>query len=318
MSFSPVQASLEGFRFIRDRPRPVTVWMIALLLLNLAAALFNLSPWAQRLVQLQTAQGFEWSWSMLQDLALHLLPAAAIALFLTFASLCIVTPSILRVMLGKTHNPDFRLGADEARMFWLFLAILLAITVAAIPFGIVLGLSRALAGPLAERVGLAGVMALLGPLSVLFLQAYFIIRLSLTAPVAIDQHRLDVMGSWKMTHGAFWQLLAGTLLSLLWTLAVALGAFVAFFLVTMLVTFVLGVSPDSLNAFLFPSGQGYIDYFGPGPMLRRIFESALLAILFCVVCATVVYAYRELSPSRDGDASGSEPEDDVLDHETAV
>jgi hypothetical protein len=51
-------------------------------------------------------------------------------------------------------------------------------------------------------------------------------------------------------------------------------------------------------------------------MLRRIFESALLAILFCVVCATVVYAYRELSPSRDGDAS--EPEDDVLDHETAV
>ncbi|WGM39875.1 hypothetical protein [Caulobacter sp. NIBR1757] len=315
MSFSPVQASLEGFRFIRDRPRPVTVWMIALLVLNLAAALFNLSPWAQRLIQLQTARGFEWSWATLQDLALHLLPAAAIALFLTFASLCVVTPSIFRVMLGKTHNPDFRLGADEARMFWLFLAILLAITVAAVPFGIVLGLSRALAGPLAERVGLAGLMALLGPLSVLFLQAYFIIRLSLTAPVAIDQHRLDVMGSWKMTHGAFWQLLAGTALSLLWTLAVAFGAVIAFSLVAVLVTFVLGIPPGELSAFLFPSGQGYLDYFGPGPMLRRVFESALLAILFCVVCATVVYAYRELSPPGD---EAPEPEDDILEHETAV
>ena len=40
-------------------------------------------------------------------------PAAAIALFLTFASLCIVTPSILRVMLGKTRGPDFRLGSDS-------------------------------------------------------------------------------------------------------------------------------------------------------------------------------------------------------------
>lgn len=315
MSFSPVQASLEGFRFIRDRPRPVTVWMIALLTLNLAAALFNLSPWAQRLVQLQTARGFEWSWATVQDLALHLLPAAAIALFLTFASLCIVAPSIFRVMLGKTRAPDFRLGADEARMFWLFLAILLAITVAAVPFGIVLGLSRALAGPLAERVGLAGVMALLGPLSVLFLQAYFIIRLSLTAPVAIDQHRLDVMGSWKMTHGAFWQLLAGTLLALLWVLAVAFAAVILFSIIAVVVTFVLGIPPGELTAFLFPIDQGWLDHFGPGPMMRRVFESALLAVLFCVVCATVVYAYRELSPPRD---DAADAEDDVLEHEAAV
>ncbi len=311
MSFSPVQASLEGFRFIRDRPWPVTVWMGALLLLNLAAALFNLSPWAQRLVQLQTAREFEWSWETARDMALHLLPAAAIALFLTFASLCIVAPSIFRVMLGKTRNPDFRLGADEARMFWLFLAILLAITVAAIPFGVVLGLSRALAGPLAEKVGLSGVMALLGPLSVLFLQAYFIIRLSLTAPVAIDQHRLDVLGSWKMTHGAFWQLLAGTLLSLLLTFLVALGAVIAFSIVAVVITFVLGIPPSELTAFLYPSGQGILDHFGVGPMLRRVFETSLLSILFCVVCATVVYAYRELSPG----APGHDP-DDVLEHET--
>lgn len=307
MSFSPVQASLEGFRFIRDRPRPVTVWMLALLVLNLAAALFNLSPWARRLEQLQTTQRFDWSWATLQDLALHLLPAAAIALFLTFASLCIVAPSIFRVMLGKTRGPDFRFGADEARMFWLFLAILLAITVAAIPFGVVLGLSRALAGPLAERVGLSGLMALLGPLSVLFLQAYFIIRLSLTAPVAIDQHRLDVMGAWKMTHGAFWQLLAGTLLALLLTFLVAAGAVIAFSIVAVVLAFVLGIQPGDLSAFLFPTDQGLLNHFGVGPMLRRVFESALLAILFCVVCATVVYAYRELSPGREpGEAIGDD------------
>lgn len=315
MSFSPVQASLEGFRFIRDRPRPVTVWMLALLLLNLAAALFNLSPWARRLEQLQTGQGLEWSWAMVQDLALHLLPAAAIALFLTFASLCIVTPSILRVMLGKTRGPDFRLGSDEARMFWLFLAMLLVITLAAIPSGIVLGISLALARPVADAVGLSGLLSLAGPIASLFLLAYIVIRLSLSAPVAIDQHRLDMLAAWRMSRGAFWQLLAGTLLSLLLTLAVALGSVIAFSIVAVVVSFVLGVPPGELTSFLFPSGQGIADYFGPGPLLRRVFESALLAILFCVVCATVVYAYRELSPP--GEVIGPE-EDDELEHEAAV
>ena len=90
---------------------------------------------------------------------------------------------------------------------------------------------------------------------------------------------------------------------------------IAFSIVAVVVSFVLGVPPGELTSFLFPSGQGIADYFGPGPMLRRVFESALLAILFCVVCATVVYAYRELSPPRE---EASEPEDDVLEHETVV
>lgn len=320
MSFSPVQASFEGFRFIRDRPRPVTVWMISLLVLNLAAALFNLSPWRQRLTEFQSQSDFQWSWGMIQDLALQLLPAAAIALFLTFASLCIVTPSIFRVMLGKTPGPVFRLGVDEGRMFWLFLAMLLVISLFAIPSGIALGLTLVVARPVAEAVGLADLLKLAGPLVSFLLLAYIVIRLSLSAPIAIDQKRLDMMAAWKMTRGVFWRLFAGIFLALIWTLLVALGSVLAFSILAVIVTFILGLAPDAITSFLFPSDQGLLNLFGPGPMLWRVFESSLLAILFCVVCAAVVYAYRELSPAH-GEASGDEPEeteDDSLEHEAAV
>lgn len=324
MSFSPVQASFEGFRFIRDRPRPVTVWMISLFVLNLAATLFNLSPWRQRLTEFQSQSDFQWSWAMLMDLALQLLPAAAIALFLTFAGLCVVAPSIFRVMLGKTVGPVFRLGVDEARMFWLFLAMLLVISIFAIPSGIALGLTLVVARPVAEAVGLADTLRLAGPLVSFLLLAYIVIRLSLSAPIAIDQKRLDMMAAWKMTRGVFWRLFAGILLAMIWTLLVALGSFIGFLLLAVIITFVLGIPPQGIEHFLVPGDQGLLNLFGPGPMLWRIYESALLTILFCVVCAAVVYAYRELSPPRDedGQADGDHddgPEDDeILEHEPAV
>jgi hypothetical protein len=318
MSFSPVQASFEGFRFIRDRPRPVTVWMISLLVLNLAAALFNLSPWRQRLTEFQSQSDFQWSWAMLMDLALQLLPAAAIALFLTFASLCVVAPSIFRVMLGKTHAPVFRLGVDEARMFWLFLAMLLVISLFAIPSGIALGLTLVVARPVAEAVGLADTLRLAGPLVSFLLLAYIVIRLSLSAPIAIDQKRLDMMAAWRMTRGVFWRLFAGILLALIWTLLVALGSVLVFSILAVIVTFVLGMAPDAITGFLFPNDQGLLNLFGPGPMLWRVYESALLTILFCVVCAAVVYAYRELSPEDEVAHDDGPEDDDVLEHEAAV
>lgn len=315
MSFSPVQASLEGFRFIRDRPRPVTVWLAALLALNLAAALFNLSPWRQRLDRFQT-EDLQPSWALLQDVALQVLPAAAIALFLTFAGLCIVAPSIFRVMLGKTHGPEFRLGVDEGRMFWLFLAMLLVISVFAIPSGIVLGLTLVVARPVAEAAGLAELLRLAGPLMSFLLLAYIVIRLSLSAPIAIDQKRLDMMAAWRMTRGVFWRLFAGLMLALIWTLIVALSAVFIFSILAVIVTFVLGMEPGAITAFLFPTDQGLLNFFGPGPILWRIFESSLLTVLFCVVCAAVVYAYRELSPPDDG--APVEADDATLEHETVV
>ncbi|MDO9335606.1 MAG: hypothetical protein Q7T61_04345 [Caulobacter sp.] len=314
MSFSPVQASLEGFRFIRDRPRPVTVWMGALLVLNLAAALFNLSPWRQRLDEFQKAHDIQWSWDLLRDMALQLLPAAAIALFLTFASLCIVAPSIFRVMLGKTRGPEFRIGVDEGRMFWLFLAMLLVITVLAIPSGIVLGLTLIVARPVAEAVGLSSFLSLAGPLVSFLLLSWIVIRLSLSAPIAIDQKRLDMLAAWKMTRGVFWRLFGGLVLALVWTLLVALGSVLTFSLIAVVTTFILGMPPGEITRFLFPTDQGLLNHFGVGPMLWRIFESALLAILFCVVCGAVVYAYRELSPHREEAVEDT----DLLEHETAV
>jgi hypothetical protein len=311
MSFSPVQASFEGFRFIRERPQSVTLWMTALLGLNLAATAFGLSPWALRLQQLKVTTDFDWSWETVQVFAFHLLPAAFVALALMLAGLCIVAPSILRVMLHPDAAPRFRLGPDEGRMLWLYLAMVLIVFVAAIPSGIVLGYSLSLAQPVADALGSGWLLVLLGQFASLLMMLFIVIRLSLAAPIAIDQGRLDLMEAWRMTRGVFWRLLGGALLGMLLVLVVSGIALVGFYLASIMIVFVLGISPDSFSAFLWPQGEGMLDHFGLGPLLRAVFESALLALLFCVLCGEVVYAYRELSSVRaatgpeDGEASSA-------------
>lgn len=296
MALSPLQASLEGFRFIRDRPRPVTIWMLALLLVNLAATLFNLSPWARRLERLKANFEFDWSWGGLEDMALHLLPAVVIALFLTFASLCIVAPSIFRVMLGKTEKPEFRLGYDEARMFWLFLAVVVLITLAAVPSGILIGYSRVYAGPLADSVGLGFVVTLASQAASFLLFAYIVIRSSFAALIEIDKKRLDLRASWQMTKGSFWRLLGAAALGFLLVAVVMLLARGVFYLGGTILAFILGFSQDQFHDFVWPQGNGLLDHFGPGPLLWKVLMAAELTVAFCVSCGGLVYAYRQLSP----------------------
>lgn len=305
MSFSPVQASLEGFRFIRDRPRPVTIWLVALLALNLAATLFNLSPWARRLEALKQHFSVDWSLAGLADLALQLLPAAIIALFLTFAGLCIIAPSIFRVMLGQTKEPEFRLGADEARMFWLFLAVLVLITLAAIPSGVVIGYSRVFAGPLAASVGLTWVVTLVSQLASFLLFAFIVLRSSLAALIEVDTHRLDIQASWRLTRGSFWRLFWTAVLDSILALLVILVARGLFYLLGTVIAFVMGFDQQQFYDFMWPSDGGLLSHFGPGPLIWMVLASAEMTVGFCVACGSLVYVYRALS------GTSAEPADDV-------
>lgn len=290
MSFSPVQASLEGFRFIRDRPRPVTVWMLALLALNLAATVFNLTPWAGRLRDLQQATGIQWSWETVRDLAIHLLPAATIALFLTFASLCIVVPSIFRVMLGKTEGPVFRLGEDEWRMLWLFLAVLVLVTLAAVPTGIIFGYSRVFAA----NFGLAQVVSAITSVASFLLFCWIVMRSSFAALIEVDTHRLDIQASWRLTRGAFWRLMLTALLCFIWAGLVILAARGLSYVVGTVLAFVLGFSQQEFHEFLWPNNGDLLDLFGAGPMIWKVLAAAELTVAYCVACGALVYAYRAL------------------------
>lgn len=295
MSFSPVQASFEGFRFIRDRPRPVTVWMIALLALNLAATVFNLTPWAGRLRDLQQATGIQWSWEMLRDLAIHLLPAATIALFLTFASLCVVAPSIFRVMLGKTAGPVFRLGEDEWRMFWLFLAVLVLVTLAAVPTGIIFGYSRVFA----ESLGLAQLVSAITSIASFLLFCWIVMRSSFAALIEVDTHRLDIRASWTLTKGAFWRLMFTAILCFIWAGLVILLARGLTYVLGTVIAFVLGFSQQQFHEFLWPTSGSLWDLFGAGPLLWKVLTAAELTVAYCVACGALVYAYRALRQNQE-------------------
>jgi hypothetical protein len=292
MSFSPSQAAFEGFRFIRERPQSVTLWMAAILLLNLATAAFRASPWALPLGELrEVVQSHGPKVGPLLELAPRLIPSAILSFGLSMAGLCIIAPSILRAMLRADRKTVLRLGMDEARMLGLFLAVVGIIFAVAVVFGVVLG---SLAG-LTARFGIGGLFIALASLVTLLLPFFVTLRLSLAAPMAVATHHLDLKAAWKLTRGVFWRLAWALLLALLLFCAVWLAAALVTMSLAATVVFVTGGTWEGFTGWLKPQHPGLLAQFAPGPLLVELMDSALAAILGCVLVGAVVSAYRSLT-----------------------
>jgi len=292
MSFSPVEAALEGFRFIRERPQAVTLWMAAILMLNLATAAFRASPWAAPLGELYDLTSIQpVDLQALLALAPRLAPSALLSVFLSLAGLCVIFPSMVRALLREDGKTVLRLGMDEARMFGLFMAVVGITFVAAVLLGVVLGL---LAG-LTAGIGLAPVFIGLATVTTFLLPVFIGIRLCLGAPLALDTHHLNLPAAWRLTRGVFWRLIAGLLLGCLMCGLVWLAATVLVMSVLGVVSLVSGLGWEVVSQWLIPSGHTLIEQFAPGPLVREIIDSALFAIIGCILAGVLVHAYRKIS-----------------------
>jgi hypothetical protein len=295
MSFSPTKAAFEGFKFIRERPQSVTLWMGVILLLNLATAVFRASPWALPLGELrEMVQNEGLNVSLLLELAPRLIPSALLSFGLSMAGLCLVAPSILRAMLRADRKTVLRLGMDEARMLGLFLAVVGIIFTAAVGAGVVLGL---LAG-LTARFGIGGLFIALATLVTLILPFFVVLRLCLAAPMAVATHHLDLMTAWKMTRGVFWRLAGALALALGLFFGVWLAAAIVMVSLAGLVILVTGGSWEAFVGWMRPQEQTLMAQFSPGPLLVEVVDSALAAVFGCVLVGAVVNAYRGQSVDR--------------------
>jgi hypothetical protein len=289
MSFSPVQAALQGFNFLRERPQSVTLWMAAILMLSLATAAFRASPWAAPLGELRDLTSIQpIDLQAVLALAPRLAPSAVLSVFLSLAGLCVIFPSMIRAQLREDGKTVLRLGMDEARMFGLFMAVVGITFVAAVLLGVVFGI---LAGVTAD-LGIAPVFIALAGISTFLLPVFVGIRLCLGAPLALDTHHLDLRASWKLTRGIFWRLVAGLLLACLLCLLVWVAATLLVMSVLAVIALVGGQGWDAVTGWLLPAGPSLAEQFAPGPLVRELIDSALSAVLGCILAGVLVHAYR--------------------------
>jgi hypothetical protein len=197
--FSPMQAVLAGFRFVRARPATLLIWSAYLLVVMTAANLALLDLGGDQMMSLiHISQSEKPDFKQVSDLAQALQPAAAFASLMVVVFGAVLVTAILRAYLerGPTSWGGLRLGGDELRVLGVGALMLLSVFCA---------LNLMLAPVIA--VALAAPALFFPGTALAFLLALGLgVRLSLAPMIALIEDRVTLWRAWRMTRKAFWPL----------------------------------------------------------------------------------------------------------------
>lgn len=219
MSFSASQSAFAGFGVVRRNPLSFLVWtLLYLVFAGLAVgALFAVSgPTLMEIFRQGGARNT--AGAVPPDFMLRLLPGLLVLYPILFVLGAILNAAIFRAVLRPEQKgfAYLSLGADELRL----IAVSVVTGVVAFAFQFLVGmLKQALAGQ-----GGAGVLISL-VVSLLYwcLYIWAAVRVSLWAPQAFAERRIDFGRAWRLTGKRFWPLLGMLLLVLVVGLGVLIG-----------------------------------------------------------------------------------------------
>jgi hypothetical protein len=274
--FSPADASIEGFRIIRDKPGATLgwtafgfLWFLLLVGVLSTGLLSNLTEISRDLRP--TGGGRDW-----EELATRFGPAATVGFILSFAIYCIIKSAIYRAVL----HPDWKglshlnLGRDEARVFVVELAsLLMLIAYSAIGFALVVLVTSPLDWTLRLPLRL-----LLG-FGLIAGWIWWGVRLALNKVVSFAEARVSVLDSWTLTRGRFWPLF--NMFSGAWIMG-ALLALIGL-AVTLAMLKAVGLSARGV-------AEGHLDVAGALAALGKILLAAAVNILALVLQLTITIA----------------------------
>ena len=293
-AFPVVDVALEGFRLTRERPVTVLAWGAVLAAAQaLTTALLAASGAGEGLAaftRLGSAPGTD------PAAAAALLSSAAPGLLLSLAvgglADTLVYAALLRAVLnpGERRAAFLRVGPDELRLL-LVLGALTALAAAASMM--LVGALGMLILPLAGAAGYAfsGATPLVLALAVAVL-SYPAVRLSLAPATTMARARAEPFGGWPLTRGAFWPLMAASLL------AAALAAVVfvtAEVLVTCLWALGSGEPLDAAARALQPGVTTVAAALAPGSIAAVLAGGLVSAFALVVAAAPGAAAYRALA-----------------------
>jgi hypothetical protein len=183
---------LAGLRVLRREPRVLVVWSLVAFVFGLADQVLGAQAASLR------AAGHSGTWlPPLTGLAQGVIAIIGMAIFSAAVYRAVLRPE------GEARG-RMRFGADEVRLtlIWLLLGLLLVVlsVVAMVPAFVFSTMFQANS----MLMGIVGTGLALG---LLIAWIALVLRLSMTAPMALAEGRWSVPAAWRMTRGHAWKIL---------------------------------------------------------------------------------------------------------------
>lgn len=293
-AFPIVDVALEGFRLTRERPGTVLAWGGVLAAAQaLTAALLTVSGAGQGLAALaHTGAAPGADPAALPALLSGAAPGVLLSASVSVLGNTLVYAALLRAVLRPAEGRAafLRVGLDELRLLGVVLALGLMGFVLSF---VLVGALGMLILPLASAGGypVSGVTPLVLALAVAVL-SYPLVRLSLAPAATLAEHRARVIGSWPLTHGAFWPLMASALIAAALSTAVVVLAEV---LIACLWALGSGEKLEAASRALQPDLTSMAGALSPGSIAAVLTGGVVTGFALVIAAAPGAAAYRVLA-----------------------
>lgn len=297
MSGFPVtEIALSGITLIRRRPREVLVWAAVRLVSNFTMGALLIALGAQRLRQLQEISATEADVSLTQigEALASAWPVIALLVPLSLLVQAVLYGAVYRAWLrpGDNAGAYLRLGRDELRLIlvtvlWmgLFAGVLFGVTFLA---GVAAVVANEALRPLAALSGLLLFLA------VVFVLAWAMVRLSLAWISTFAHGRVEVLRSWRLTHGRFWQLSGAYVIAFGLALVVSLAVLAAFAILAAAVALGSGAGLDAAGQAFNPDTSSLAAYFTVAMLAYLTMEALISTVTTVLLLTPTAEAFRVL------------------------
>ena len=296
-SFSPSDAAISGFRFIRDRPRVLLFWVGAFVVFELV--------WGTLLAMLAGSDvgRFDRFRELINTdmmAALAMLPGVAVVLLFGMVGRvgfwAVMFSAAYRAMLfpDDPRLGFIRFGRDEIRMagviaLWWVLAVGYAFSVAFLFF--LLGLMGAALPSVIRFVYLTLLVA-----SCVCAVIWPLVRLSMSMPLTLTSHHFHIFDSWKLTRGLFWPLCGAYAIMLILVVVLAVASAIGLGIITAAVTVATGGSIEGVSGLFNADASTLTTRFSVASVLSVLIQAPIGAAMLAVFVGPFAAAYKAMSP----------------------